>query len=206
MMEEEAEKQRFGEEEDAKLEEVNKTGMSIGELGAGSGAAAGGIGSGSVDGKGSGQAGGELGAGTAGKNETEEDIENDNGPVVAVFGEECYVEDPTLVPVEDGCDDPKKVKDKVSRLNKDILVGFITLLGDLVNQPLAHKKCRQQLLNNIEVMLKECNTFREHQARELLIETLEAQLHDRKWAMDELKGQLSTSDDLLTSLALKGME
>ena len=31
-MEEEAEKQRFGEEEDAKLEEVNKTGMSIGEL------------------------------------------------------------------------------------------------------------------------------------------------------------------------------
>eukprot|EP01083_Nonionella_stella_P087512 243519_1 len=64
MMEEEAEKQRFGEEEDAKLEEVNKTGMSIGA----------------------------LGAGTAGTNETEEDIENDNGPVVAVFGEDCYVE------------------------------------------------------------------------------------------------------------------
>ena len=55
-------------------------------------------------------------------------------------------------------------------------------------------------------MLKECNKFREHQARELLIETLEAQLHDRKRAMDELKGQLSTSDDVLTSLALKDME
>ena len=33
-----------------------------------------------------------MGAGTAGNNETEEDIENDNGPVVAVFGEDCYVE------------------------------------------------------------------------------------------------------------------
>eukprot|EP01083_Nonionella_stella_P087511 243518_1 len=101
MMEEEAEKQRFGEEEDAKLEEVNKTGMSIGELGAGAGAGVAASGIGIGDGKGIEQAGGALGAGTAGTNETEEDIENDNGPVVAVFGEDCYVEDPTLVPVED---------------------------------------------------------------------------------------------------------
>lgn len=90
-MEEEAEKQRFGEEEDAKLEEVNKTGMSIGELGA----AGGGGGIGSVGGIGSGEAAAPPGAVTgalAGNNETEEDIENDNGPVVAVFGEDCYVE------------------------------------------------------------------------------------------------------------------
>jgi len=55
-------------------------------------------------------------------------------------------------------------------------------------------------LKNIELMLKECNKFREHQAREILIETLETQLSDRQAAVDELNRQIEQSDNALSEL------
>eukprot|EP00979_Chaetoceros_neogracilis_P004037 scaffold695_cov279-Chaetoceros_neogracile.AAC.63 len=64
---------------------------------------------------------------------------SDEGPTVAVFGEGCYVEDPDLVPVDHDCNDPHEVKVEVSKLNKDILKGFIALVGDLVNKPTNHE-------------------------------------------------------------------
>lgn len=48
-------------------------------------------------------------------------------------------------------------------------------------------------MENIELMLKECNKFREHQAREVLIETLEFQMRDRKRALEEIKKQIEKS-------------
>jgi len=62
------------------------------------------------------------------------------------------------------------------------------------------RQCRDQLLKNIELMLKECNKFREHQAREILIHTLETQLQDRQTALDELNHQIEQSDCALFEL------
>jgi hypothetical protein len=48
-------------------------------------------------------------------------------------------------------------------------------------------------------MLQECNKFREHQARELLIELLEQQLASRKALTAELKVTIARADELLIS-------
>lgn len=57
-------------------------------------------------------------------------------------------------------------------------------------------------MKNIEQLLKECNKFREHQARELMIETLEKQLLDRKHAVEELGHQISKASKFLSELSL----
>lgn len=49
-------------------------------------------------------------------------------------------------------------------------------------------------------MLQECNKFREHQARELLIETLELQLQRRKLGLELLKEQILRAEDALEGL------
>lgn len=65
---------------------------------------------------------------------------NEVGPTVNIFGQEgSYVEDPDLIPVKHDCHDPQEVKGEVSRLNNEILKGFISLLGDLVNRPLDNE-------------------------------------------------------------------
>jgi MED7 protein len=46
-------------------------------------------------------------------------------------------------------------------------------------------------------MLQECNKFREHQAREVLIELLEKQLAGRREALSLLKAQVHKSNDVL---------
>jgi MED7 protein len=46
-------------------------------------------------------------------------------------------------------------------------------------------------------MLQECNKFREHQAREILIELLEEQLVARKELLKELQGNIDKADALL---------
>ena len=46
-------------------------------------------------------------------------------------------------------------------------------------------------------MLQECNKFREHQAREVFIETLETQLADRQNALAVLKEQIEKTDSAL---------
>ena len=46
-------------------------------------------------------------------------------------------------------------------------------------------------------MLQETNKFREHQARELLIEMLEKQLEQRKKLLEELEAEIQKTDALL---------
>ena len=46
-------------------------------------------------------------------------------------------------------------------------------------------------------MLQECNKFREHQAREIFIETLETQLEDRQKALVVLKDEIEKTDNAL---------
>ena len=49
-------------------------------------------------------------------------------------------------------------------------------------------------------MLQECNKFREHQAREILIETLEQQLERRKEGLSFLNKQITEADHALAAL------
>lgn len=128
--------------------------------------------------------------------------ESDTGPWITVFGPEGYVEDPSQIRIVDECANPKEVQLRLSQLNKETLQGFVTLVGELVNNPESHLKSRDILLNNIELMLKESNKFREHQAREILIESLEQQLKDRNSALNELKVLIQNTDEELERLKL----
>lgn len=47
-------------------------------------------------------------------------------------------------------------------------------------------------------MLQECNKFREHQAREMLIELLEQQLAERQRLARELRNNIAKADKLLS--------
>lgn len=47
-------------------------------------------------------------------------------------------------------------------------------------------------------MLEETNKFREHQSRELLIELLEKQLHERQKLVRELEHKVAQADTLLS--------
>ena len=62
------------------------------------------------------------------------------------------------------------------------------------------RKLRDELSHNLFRMLQECNKFREHQAREILIETLEEQLERRRAGLDLLKGQIGEAKDALVTL------
>mmetsp|Transcript_49061 Transcript_49061/g.59406 ORF Transcript_49061/g.59406 Transcript_49061/m.59406 type:complete len:227 (+) Transcript_49061:51-731(+) len=118
-----------------------------------------------------------------------------DGEVVAVFGE--IVEDPLLVKVEDDCRDPTKIRDTIFRLNKDVMEGFVRLVNELVHRPLDNKKCRDELNHNVFLMVQECNKYREHQAREILITILEEQLVDRQNATRALKEEIAKADEAL---------
>mmetsp|Transcript_210 Transcript_210/g.207 ORF Transcript_210/g.207 Transcript_210/m.207 type:complete len:123 (-) Transcript_210:67-435(-) len=83
----------------------------------------------------------------------------------------------------------------VCRLNQEVMQGFVKLVHELVHRPLDNKKCRDELSHNIFLMLQECNKFREHQAREVLIETLEKQLAERHMALAELQKQIKIAED-----------
>jgi len=56
---------------------------------------------------------------------------------------------------------------------------------------------RDELSHNVFLMLQECNKFREHQARELLIELLEYQLAERRKLIAELDADIAKADALL---------
>jgi len=49
------------------------------------------------------------------------------------------LKDPLLAPVEDDCANPTNVRNEISRLNKEIIQGFVKLVRDLVNRPLQNK-------------------------------------------------------------------
>mmetsp|Transcript_29171 Transcript_29171/g.53381 ORF Transcript_29171/g.53381 Transcript_29171/m.53381 type:complete len:287 (-) Transcript_29171:72-932(-) len=123
---------------------------------------------------------------------------NQDDSVVAVFGE--IVEDPLLVDVLDDYEDPTKIRDTVRQLNNQVGRGFVKLVQELVHRPLDNKKCRDELSHNIFLMLQECNKFREHQAREILIQTLEQQLVVKQEALTQLKEHLSEADAALTAI------
>eukprot|EP00980_Cylindrotheca_fusiformis_P029631 scaffold23625_cov137-Cylindrotheca_fusiformis.AAC.16 len=48
-------------------------------------------------------------------------------------------------------------------------------------------------------MLQETNKFREHQAREILIEVLEKQLAEREGLLKELQAGIESADSLLAT-------
>lgn len=62
---------------------------------------------------------------------------------------------------------------------------------------LSRRKTRDELSHNIFLMLQECNKFREHQARELMIELLEQQLAERKKLTEKLRENILQADELL---------
>lgn len=51
--------------------------------------------------------------------------------------------------------------------------------------------------HNIFLMLQECNKFREHQAREVLIELMEKQYKERQGLLKEMQLGIVRADELL---------
>ena len=66
-----------------------------------------------------------------------------------------------------------------------------------MNRPAENKKVRDELSHNVFLMLEETNKFREHQARELVIEMLEKQLEERNKLLRELDDGIEQADKLL---------
>lgn len=54
--------------------------------------------------------------------------------------------------------------------------------------------------HNVFLMLQECNKFREHQAREILIDLLEKEQEDRKKILENLRSQVADADELLDNI------
>lgn len=63
-----------------------------------------------------------------------------------------------------------------------------------------HRKQRDELSHNVFLMLQESNKFREHQAREILIDLLEKQLEQRRKILENLRHQVSLTYDLLRDI------
>ncbi|CAJ1954565.1 unnamed protein product [Cylindrotheca closterium] len=133
----------------------------------------------------------------------QEDMEEE-GDVVAVFGE--IVEDPLLVEPQDYCEDPNAIAETVKKLNRQVLEDFVSLVQDLVHRPAENKVTRDQLSHNIFLMLQETNKFREHQAREFLIEVLEKQLVQRQTLLEELQEGMQHVDSIVPAEELKALE
>lgn len=82
--------------------------------------------------------------------------------------------------------------------NLIIMHYLIFIIFSLIN---FHKrKVRDELSHNLFLMIQECNKFREHQAREILIATLEQQLKQREEGLDLLKKEIGDADDSLNAL------
>ena len=84
-----------------------------------------------------------------------------------------------------------------TRLNREVVQGFVNLVNELVNRPAENKKRRDEMTHNIFLMLQECNKFREHQSREIMIELLERQLKERRQLLKEIQTEISHADGLL---------
>lgn len=80
--------------------------------------------------------------------------ENDEGDVVAVFGE--IVEDPLLVEPLDYCDDPIVVRDEVKRLHQIVLRTFVRMVQDLVHRPMENKYVHMSSLAVLLMYAKSC--------------------------------------------------
>ncbi len=77
------------------------------------------------------------------------------------------------------------------------VISSFTIPHHIPNQ---NRKLRDELSHNLFLMLQECNKFREHQAREILIGTLEQQLERKKMGLEMLQKQIGEADDALVAL------
>jgi len=59
------------------------------------------------------------------------------------------------------------------------------------------RSTREDLGQNIFQLLLECNKFREHQARETMIELLQAQLRKRQELLQEINEKIELANDAL---------
>lgn len=112
------------------------------------------------------------------------------------------IKNPFSTQVNGECDEPKIIRDEVSRLNKIVLEGFVKLLGELVDNPSENKKFRDDLSFNLFLMLQECNKFREHQGRETMIETLEKQLEEKQKSLNLVRGEILNANEVLKDLSM----
>ena len=113
------------------------------------------------------------------------------GDVLAVFGE--IVEDPNLVvdpggDIDDG--GPAATRSRMRSLNREVMVQFLDLVNKLVKDPTKNKESREELGRLLADMVEECNRYRDHQARELLIERLEQEQNVRKAMLEQLRKEL----------------
>ena len=77
---------------------------------------------------------------------------------------------------------------------------LLTFIANIIKPTLLNRKLRDELSHNLFLMLQECNKFREHQAREILIDTLDQQLERRKEGLALLKSQIGEADEALAAL------
>ncbi|KAL7474748.1 hypothetical protein ACHAW6_000705 [Cyclotella cf. meneghiniana] len=90
-----------------------------------------------------------------------------------------------------------------------VLTIIIEMFLVVWNESLPHnilclhqpRKLRDELSHNLFLMLQECNKFREHQARETLITTLEQQLEQREQGLALMKRQINEAEDALVALS-----
>jgi hypothetical protein len=63
-----------------------------------------------------------------------------------------------------------------------------------------HRKQRDEMSHNVFLMLQECNKYREHQAREILIDLLEKEQQERIKIIENLRSQVVEADELLEKI------
>mmetsp|Transcript_7522 Transcript_7522/g.16294 ORF Transcript_7522/g.16294 Transcript_7522/m.16294 type:complete len:94 (-) Transcript_7522:463-744(-) len=92
----------------------------------------------------------------------------------------------------------------MNRLNHGVVVCFVKLIDGLVQNPKKDIKTkRENLANNLVHMHEEANKFREHQAREILIGTLQRQVDERRRVLDDLNEQILKADEALKAALYK---
>lgn len=121
---------------------------------------------------------------------------------VSIFGE--IVEDPLLRicnPAKDQCTNPREIATTMKSLNRQIMTSFVTLTRVLVHEP---KAAREELITLSQLLirlLEECNRYRDHQARENLIQCLEHQLKMKRTMLEKLEGDLTEVQEAAEDVA-----
>lgn len=82
-------------------------------------------------------------------------------------------------------------------MNQEVVNGFVKLVDKLVNDPSENKVVREEISQNLCLMIQECNKYRDHQGRELLIKTLEEQLEKRNNILRDVNNEIRNAENLL---------
>jgi len=59
---------------------------------------------------------------------------------------------------------------------------------------------REKISQNLCLMIQECNKYRDHQGREVLIKTLEEQLEERNNILHNVKKEVKNAEEVLKEL------